>query len=341
MSENSTKKLLIVGATGRQGRSLVRHLRPAEDGEQIPDHTRLPFHVLALTRKRNSPNAKMLSKEPHVTLVQGDLNDPASIRKIFEDEKESGGIWGVFVALAFPGLGANADAEEMHGKFLADLAVEYGVKCFIFSSVERGGEEKDDDAVLDRLAKVRIERHVRSLGDKGLPWVILRPGFFMENFEGTLGSLTVGILKAGLQPTTSILLVALDDIGGVATGVFRDHTSFTHQILVVGSEALTMEEQEEAYRNATGRSRPSVPSLVARGLVSMNSFTQGVITEMERAYLLHKDSAVNNARVEAARRAMPLMTSFHSWCAQHYGKSSQREKGWNHLSVAKLITGKH
>lgn len=55
-------------------------------------------------------------------------------------------------------------------KSLADLSVEFGVSCFIFSSAERGGEGSDDDSTLDRAAKVKIERHVKSLGTKGLKW---------------------------------------------------------------------------------------------------------------------------------------------------------------------------
>lgn len=55
-------------------------------------------------------------------------------------------------------------------KAVADLSFEYGVSTFIFSSVERGGERDDDKAILDRLAKVKIERHIRNLGANGLSW---------------------------------------------------------------------------------------------------------------------------------------------------------------------------
>lgn len=48
-------------------------------------------------------------------MVEGDLDDEDSMVRIFEIAKEEGGIWGVFVALAFPGLGANADGEERQG----------------------------------------------------------------------------------------------------------------------------------------------------------------------------------------------------------------------------------
>jgi hypothetical protein len=39
------------------------------------------------------------------------------------------------------------------------------------------------------------------------PLRILRPGFFMENYDGKIGSIAVGVLKKGLKPTTTSQLV--------------------------------------------------------------------------------------------------------------------------------------
>jgi hypothetical protein len=49
-------------------------------------------------------------------VVEGNLDSAESMRKVYEDAKTSGGIWGVFCFLAYPGLGANADGEERQGK---------------------------------------------------------------------------------------------------------------------------------------------------------------------------------------------------------------------------------
>lgn len=114
---------------------------------------------------------------------------------------------------------------------VADLALEFGVSVFIYSSIERRGDQFDDEQTLSGLAKVNIERYVRQLGTKGLPWTyvlpfipargtrlrvshtycsILRPAFFMENYNGKIGSITAGVLKAGLKPTTAIALIVRD-----------------------------------------------------------------------------------------------------------------------------------
>lgn len=109
----STKTILVLGATGKQGQSLIDALRPSDSG--APPSGGDTFKLLALTRNVTTPAARRLANEPHVQLVQGDLDDQQSIRKVFVDAGGRGSIWGVFAVLAFPGLGANADGEEKQG----------------------------------------------------------------------------------------------------------------------------------------------------------------------------------------------------------------------------------
>lgn len=107
--------ILVAGATGQQGGALISSLLSPDVGNQAVD-----YHVLALTRNSSSSAAKELSVNysERVTIVQGDLDDPASIRKIFEGSRAEGrtGIWGVYSVMAFPGLGASTEPEERQGK---------------------------------------------------------------------------------------------------------------------------------------------------------------------------------------------------------------------------------
>lgn len=104
-----TKTILVAGATGVQGRSIIAALKPEENGSP-------GFRVLALTRQPNSPGAKALaSANSHVQLVQGDLDNPETIKKIFDEAGGVGAIYGVFCVLTFPGLGKEADGEEKQG----------------------------------------------------------------------------------------------------------------------------------------------------------------------------------------------------------------------------------
>ncbi|KAJ6521041.1 NAD(P)-binding protein [Mycena capillaripes] len=357
------KLLLVTGATGKQGRALIHALNLGDTESNAEPE----FHVWALTRTISSPAANALAAHniQHVTVVQGNLDSPEAIRKIFEDAKrEHGGVWGVFCVLAFPGLGADATGEEKQGKTLADISAEYGVSSYIFSSVERGGEYNDDNAKLDRLAKVMIERHVRALGEsKGLPWTILRPGFFMENYENTIGSIAVGVLKKGLKPTTtnqlvvSLLLLfptrcpchilrrisqAAEDIGHVAAAVFKSPQTYASQILVVVGESSTMAEQQESYKRATGKQLPSIPGLLALPLLALNSHTKALIADIERIH----DARANGTCPEvaeqtaAAKSAYPEMRTFEAWARERAGKGAAESKNWNQVSVLKMATGK-
>lgn len=108
------RTVLVVGATGKQGRGTVKFLL----GPDQPASPGVKFRVLALTRAISSESARQLVEQnkQHVdnfSLVQGDLDKPDSIRKIFQDaaSPDSRGLWGVFVALAYPGLGESAKGE--------------------------------------------------------------------------------------------------------------------------------------------------------------------------------------------------------------------------------------
>jgi uncharacterized protein YbjT (DUF2867 family) len=107
------KAILVTGATDRQGDAFLSSLLST-------DATAQHYHILAMTRNTASETSKtLLSLSPgpdsgsELSLVKGDLDNPKSIRKIFEEVE--GGIWGVFAILAFTGLGANADGEEKQG----------------------------------------------------------------------------------------------------------------------------------------------------------------------------------------------------------------------------------
>lgn len=113
-AESPRLNILVSGATGKQGSALIRAL--LHPSILNASHAAHQYHIYALTRKASSPNAQRLSNVKDVTVVEGDLDAPESISKIFQDAKSNGGIWGVFAVLAFPGWVASADGEERQGK---------------------------------------------------------------------------------------------------------------------------------------------------------------------------------------------------------------------------------
>ena len=112
------RKILITGATGNQGKALIAALQSSTS----------EFELLALTRNVSSPSAAALKAFPNIRVVEGDLDKPESVRKVFEDEGGKGGIWGVFVVLAFPGMRADYEPEAKQG-----IVSEIALLVFVFS----------------------------------------------------------------------------------------------------------------------------------------------------------------------------------------------------------------
>ncbi|KAE8419302.1 nmrA-like family protein [Aspergillus pseudocaelatus] len=98
--------VLITGATGKQGGSLIKSLISRN----------APFEILAVTRNPTSTSAqKLRNLSPSIKLVEGDLENPA---KVFQNAQRltPSPIWGVYSVQA--AIGNNS--EEMQGKSLID-----------------------------------------------------------------------------------------------------------------------------------------------------------------------------------------------------------------------------
>lgn len=81
-----SKAILVTGATGKQGSSVLQALISAKGD----------FQYLALTRNPASVSAQRLAqKSPNIKLVGGDLDHPDEIFRAAK-EKASVPIWGVF-----------------------------------------------------------------------------------------------------------------------------------------------------------------------------------------------------------------------------------------------------
>ena len=163
----AARKLLITGATGKQGGFAIKALRDRN----------APFDILALTRNAQSSGAKALSAQSNVTVVEGDSMNPAPI---FEAHKP---IYGVFCMTTF----AKEGDEERQARPLIDEAIKNNVEHFVFTSVDRGGPATSETTPTDIphfASKHRIEKYLKEqIAAKGskMQYTILRPVAFMDN----------------------------------------------------------------------------------------------------------------------------------------------------------------
>jgi uncharacterized protein YbjT (DUF2867 family) len=220
------RTVLITGATGKQGGATARAL--AGKG----------FRIRAMTRKPESDAARALASAG-AEVVQGDLNDPASLANALA------GAWGVFAVQNT--WEAGVQGEEEQGKRIADLAREAGVEHYVYSSV---GSAHRKTGIPHFDNKSRIEDTVRRLQFPS--HVILRPVFFMENLASPW-FLNGDTLYAALAPTTRLQMIAVEDIGRYAARAFIDAERLNRREIDIAGDEATMPQAAAALSKGLGR----------------------------------------------------------------------------------------
>ena len=223
---SDTRTILITGATGHQGGSVLRAL--AGKG----------FRLRAMTRKPSGEAARALTKLG-AEVVEGDLDDAGSLKRALE------GAWGVFAVQNT--WDAGVEKEEEQGKRIAKLAREGGVEHFVYSSV---GSAHRHTGIPHFDNKSRVEQAVRDL--KFPSHAILRPVFFMENLLSPW-FLNGDRLTTALDPATSLQMIAVSDIGRFAAGVFTDPARFNGREIDLAGDAATMPATAAVLARAVGR----------------------------------------------------------------------------------------
>jgi uncharacterized protein YbjT (DUF2867 family) len=222
------RTVLVTGATGKQGGATARALRGKG------------FNIHAMTRKPESDAARAIARDTGAEIVQGDLNDPASLKKALT------GMWGVFAVQNT--WEAGVAGEEEQGKRIAQLAREAGVQHYVYSSV---GSAHRNTGIPHFDNKFRIEETVR--GIEFPSYVILRPVFFMENLP-TPWFVNGDNLYAALPPTTRLQMIAVDDIGQYSARAFTDAAKLNRREIDIAGDERTMPEAAAVLSSALGHS---------------------------------------------------------------------------------------
>ena len=211
------KSILVIGATGNQGRAVVRHLSAFED----------EFQVHGLTRDASGEGAQKLI-DRGVVMLQGDLEDPGSLRRWME------GMDGIFCVTNFWMWGYDHQVEQ--GKNAADIAHEMGVEHFVFSGV---GDHDQPTGIPHFDSCWEIDQHIQQLD---LPSTVLKPVFFMQNFERLADDILDGTLAMPLDEGVHLQMVDIDDVGKAATVAFRRPDDFVGTRHNLAGQALTLEQ---------------------------------------------------------------------------------------------------
>ncbi|KAI9884694.1 MAG: hypothetical protein M1823_003512 [Watsoniomyces obsoletus] len=162
---NNKKIVVIFGATGKQGGSVIKSLL----GDEV---TAKEFKIRGITRDPSKSNAQALIKKG-VECVRGDLNSKDSLRAAFKD------AYAVF-AMTNYWEKQNKDLEIQQGKNVADVAKEANVQHLIWSSLVNVTDLTKGafPHVYHFDSKAFVEKYIRDLS---IPSTFFMPGFYMSN----------------------------------------------------------------------------------------------------------------------------------------------------------------
>jgi uncharacterized protein YbjT (DUF2867 family) len=288
--QSAQRLILVCGATGSQGGAVARSL--LERG----------FRIRALTRDPQKPEAEALAKQG-AEVVQGDMDDRPSVDRALE------GAHGVFSVQNF--WEAGYDREVRQGKTVADAAKAAGAEHFVYSSV---GSAHRQTGISHFDSKWEVEEHVRGLG---LPCTVLRPVFFMQNWEMMREPILGGTLPQPLDPDKPFQQVAVEDIGAFAAMAFEHQDEWIGREVEVAGDERTMPEIAEAFGRVAGRE-------VGYYQVPWEQFEEQMGEEYAVMYRWFNEVGYE-ADVEALRREHPGLIDFEGYLRGH---------GWEDVEVS-------
>ncbi len=221
------KRILVSGATGQQGGSVVNAL--LGDGHEI----------VGITRNVDSPKAMAL-KERGVEMISVNFTDYSAAVEAMKG-------FDVVFALTTP-FEEGLEKEVEQGVTMANAAVEAGVGHFIFNSVS---DADQSTGVPHFDSKYEVEKHLKGLN---LNWTVVGPTYFMDNMMVfNMDGLKEGKLMMAMPGDIPLQQVAVEDIGEVVAQVVNAGAGMYGQRINIAGDAITGEEMARMLTNAIGR----------------------------------------------------------------------------------------
>jgi uncharacterized protein YbjT (DUF2867 family) len=275
------KTIFVTGATGNQGGAVATSLN--KNG----------FKVKALTRKADSAKTQNLQKQ-NTELVKGDLNDLNSFRHHLKD------IDGIFSVQTFEN---GVDKEIKQGIDLANLAKEYGVSHFIYSSVA-GADLNTGIPHFD--SKYKIENYIKQLG---LPYTIIRASSLFENFliPQVKSRILEGKLASPINKNKIQQLISAVDIGEISTDIFLNKDRYLGKTITIGSEEMDMQQVAATFSEVLGKeiSYQKFPMLIARLLMGKDLY--------KMFKWINENDAIFIKDLELFKKENPNLLSLKQW----------------------------
>jgi uncharacterized protein YbjT (DUF2867 family) len=228
MLADKSLHVLVTGATGHQGGTVLRHLKARG------------HRLRALVRDKNGPASKAL-QGLGVEVFQGSFDDARSI------EQAAQYIDAAFL-MSTP-FEQGAEGERKQGIAAVDALRAADVPYVVYSSVASASQHT---GIPHFDSKFAVEHHLRR---SGTPFAITAPVAFMENVIApfSLPGLRQGQTGFAIPPDKPQQMIALEDLGTFDTFVLENPARFRGQRVEIAGDELTGLREAEILTQHTGR----------------------------------------------------------------------------------------
>jgi uncharacterized protein YbjT (DUF2867 family) len=280
------KTILVTGVTGQQGNAAARQL------------LKKGFSVKGLVRDKNKDTARAIEKLG-VQLVEGNLENKDSLKRALD------GIDGVFSVTA-AALAVPKEQEVEQGINIAELSKQAGVNHFVFTS-SLGASQPTGVPFLE--SKREIEKHIR---ESGLPYTILQPTAFMENFKNMW--LQGDRIYAPFNPNLELMMISVRDIGEFASIAFERPKEFLGKTLPLAVDIQPLSQIAKSFSRVLGRRIHFEPQPIEE----VKRFSEPLARMYERYNQGAAFAPIGQADLEMLRKINPHFWTLEEWIKHTY-----------------------
>eukprot|EP00026_Physarum_polycephalum_P011745 Phypoly_transcript_11988.p1 GENE.Phypoly_transcript_11988~~Phypoly_transcript_11988.p1 ORF type:complete len:308 (-),score=46.28 Phypoly_transcript_11988:192-1115(-) len=231
--------IAVVGATGAQGGSVVRHL-----------HASGKWRVIALTRNPDSPKALHLA-EQGVDVVKCDTLKPSDLESAFK------GAYGVF-GVTFVDFETDLD-ETIQGINIVNAVKAQKVQHLVLSTLPNAekccnGKRK----VTHFTRKANFGEYARNESTGSFSFTAVQASAYYEN--NLVGAFGPRLNKDGklaismsAYPTSKIPMFSVEDTGGVVAAIFDNKEKYNGKAIPLVGDYITFQEVVTQLSKVAGK----------------------------------------------------------------------------------------
>ena len=242
--------------------------------------------------------------------MQGDLGDPESLKRAFE------GVDGAFMHVPFFS-GSPTDGPTFARHFV-EAAKAANVKLLVWNASGDIPSARTGNPAMD----VRHDL-LDLVKSSGLPYVVLQPTAYMENFLGPWTRDELAVRDVFAYPTplaVKMQWIATADVGKFARYAFEHPELAPLDLKIAGPERLDGEQIAERLTRALGRAITFRPMPAAEFGEKLDRVFPGMGRGAAAAYEMawqHPERMSSHVDVDAALTKMPVrLTSLETWARE-------------------------